>query len=107
MICAIVWGETTDYGNFNNSLNMAGTGIVQHDVFLPGAQPGVEYHYIVQGSTADGTLYQSDPGTFTIPATDATGDTVDRGPNLALGATITAVSSAVQRRVCSRQRRRR
>ncbi|MGA9595925.1 MAG: discoidin domain-containing protein [Acidimicrobiia bacterium] len=93
MICAIVWGETTDYGNFTNSLNMAGTGIVQHDVFLPGAQPGVEYHYIVQGSTADGTLYQSDPGTFTIPATEATSDTVDRGPDLALGATITAVSS--------------
>jgi hypothetical protein len=37
MICAIVWGETQSLGNFNNSLAMNGTGIVEHDVFLPGA----------------------------------------------------------------------
>ena len=67
MICAIVWGETEELGNFNNSLAMNGTGIVEHDVFLPGAEPGVEYFFRVQGSTADGTLYQSELATFVIP----------------------------------------
>lgn len=93
MICAIVWGETDDFGNFNNSLNMAGTGIVEHDVFLPGAEPGVEYRYIVQGTTADGTLYRSEPDTFVISEPEAQGGSIDRGPNLAEGATVTDVSS--------------
>ena len=93
MICAIVWGETGDFGNFNNSLDMAGTGIVQHDVFLPGAEPGVEYEFVVQGTTADGTLYRSEPGMFVLPEVEATAGTVDRGPNLAGGAAIVDVSS--------------
>ena len=95
MICAIVWGETDQFGNFNNSLAMNGTGIVDHDVYLPGAVPGRTYHFRVQGSTADGTLYRSDTGTFTIPgdATGTTTDTVDHGPDLALDATVADVSS--------------
>jgi hypothetical protein len=96
MICAIVWGETDAFGNFNNSLAMNGTGIVDHDVFLPGAIPGRTYYYQVQGSTADGTLYRSETATFTIPEPDNSGDVaaaVDRGPNLALDATVADVSS--------------
>ena len=95
MICAIVWGETEELGNFNNSLAMNGTGITEHDVFLPGAQPGVTYFFKVQGSTADGTLYASEVGTFTIPETsveDPSGE-VEAGPNLALEATVVEVSS--------------
>jgi hypothetical protein len=96
MICAIVWGETEELGNFNNSLEMNGTGIVDHDVFLPGAVPGETYFFRVQGSTADGTLYASPMATFTIPGGDGD-DTaradVDRGPNLALDATVIDVSS--------------
>jgi hypothetical protein len=95
MICAIVWGETEELGRFNNSLAMNGTGIVDHDVFLPGAVPGRTYYFRVQGSTADGTLYQSDMATFTIPGSPApeSADAADRGENLALGATIVEVSS--------------
>jgi len=96
MICAIVWGETEAFGNFNNSLAMNGTGIVDHDVFLPDAIPGRAYFFQVQGSTADGTLYRSETATFTIPATDepdSSDDGVDRGPNRALGATVVDVSS--------------
>lgn len=97
-ICAIVWGETESLGMFNNSLAMNGTGIVDHDVFLPGALPGETYFFQVQGSTADGTLYQSELDTFTVPgvdagvATDSTAAT-DLGENLALSASITDVSS--------------
>ena len=95
MICAIVWGETEDFGNFNNSLAMNGTGIIDHDVFLPGAEPGRTYYFQVQGSTADGTLYRSETATFTIPVVEASSPTgtVDRGENLALGATVLEVSS--------------
>ena len=69
MICAIVWGETDAFGRFNNSMAMNGTGIVDHDVALPDVVPGRTYMFVVQGTTADGTLYRSEPGTFTIPAT--------------------------------------
>lgn len=88
MICAIVWGEDDSFGNFNNSLNMAGTGIVQHDVFLPGAVPGVEYNFVVQGTTADGILYRSKVGTFVISDTGTTETTGTGRANLAEGAAV-------------------
>jgi hypothetical protein len=93
MICAIVWGEDETFGNFNNSLDMAGTGIVQHDVFLPGAEPGVEYTFVVQGTTSDGTLYRSEVGTFVLPEPDSTAESTDDRTNLALGAEVVSVSS--------------
>jgi hypothetical protein len=96
MICAIVWGETEDLGNFNNSLDMNGTGIVEHNVLLPGAESSQTYFYRLQGSTADGTLYQSELTTFTLPSNE--GETSDEaaaehGVNVAEGATIIEVSS--------------
>ena len=96
MICAIVWGEDTEYGRFNNSLAMNGTGITEHDVQLPDVEPGRTYHYVVQGTTADGTLYRSAPGTFTIAAADVDEELPDvpLGANLAERATIADVSSA-------------
>jgi F5/8 type C domain len=94
MICAIVWGVDDSFGNFNNSLDMAGTGIVTHDVFLPGAEPGVEYRFVVEGVTADGTIYRSDVGTFVIPGLPGSDSTVaDARTDLALGARIAGVSS--------------
>lgn len=93
MICAIVWGEDERLGNFNNSLNMAGTGIIEHDVFLPGAEPGVDYRYVVQGTTADGTLYRSEMGTFVLPEPETSKTNTDDRENLALNATVTSVSS--------------
>lgn len=96
MICAIVWGEDASYGRFNNSLAMNGTGIVDHDVVLPDVEPGTEYHFVVQGTTADGTLYRSEPGTFTIDRQDAAEamlPDVELGPNVALDAAVIDVSS--------------
>ena len=96
MICAIAWGESETLGRFNNSLDMNGTGIVDHNVFLPDAEPGVEYFYRVQGSTADGVLYQSELMTFVLPETDSdtgSGTMPEHGDNLALEATVTEVSS--------------
>lgn len=95
MICAIAWGETEALGRFNNSLAMNGTGLTDHDVYLPGALPGRTYFFRVQGSTADGTLYQSEISTFTVPGGRPTVPTTagERRTNLALDATVAQVSS--------------
>lgn len=94
MICAIVWGTDENFGRFNNSLAMDGTGIVDHDVFLPDVEPGREYRFVVQGTTADGTLYRSEVGTFSFdPDVAAPGTSLPAGDNLALGATIADASS--------------
>jgi hypothetical protein len=95
MICAIVWGPTKSFGRFNNSLSMNGTGITEHDVLLPDVDAGVTYRYIVQGTTADGTLYRSKVGAFRLAA----GDAVDAPAkiagltNVATAATVVASSS--------------
>jgi F5/8 type C domain len=97
MICAIVWGPTEELGNFNNSLAMNGTGIINHDVFLPGAEVGVTYFFRVQGSTADGTLYQSPLATFTLDGEPVVNSgeplPIDAGANLAPLGGISDVSS--------------
>jgi len=96
MICAIVWGETDEYGRFNNFLSMNGTGIVDHDVLLPEIEPGRTYHFIVQRTTADGTLYRSEPGTFTIETSGPSVEdepTADLGENVAPSGTVVEVSS--------------
>ena len=97
MICAIVWGEDEALGRFNNSLAMNGTGIEQHDVVLPDVEAGVSYTYVVQGTTADGTLYRSDVGTFTIepgPAATAVEPDVDVGEELTSDAVVIDASSS-------------
>lgn len=117
MICSITWGETEELGNQNNSLSMDGTGIEQHDVVLPGGEAGTRYFFTVQGADAQGNLYRSELLTVTIPDTgsavlpqgaedfelsDEGGpspgagratETEAVGENLALGATVTEVSS--------------
>ena len=95
MICAIVWGPTKAFGRFNNSLSMNGTGITDHDVLLPGVDGGVTYKYVVQGTTADGTLYRSKVATFRLAAGAAvdTPDEVADLTNVATSATVVAASS--------------
>lgn len=98
MICSITWGPTEELGNQNNDLAMNGTGLIEHNVLLPGAEPGATYFFRVQGATAEGQLFQSELATFTLPMTDpAGGDAAKeekaRGDNLAIGASVVEVSS--------------
>ena len=96
-ICSITWGETTQLGNLNNSLTMNGTGIIQHDVPLPGAEAGKTYYFTVQGSTADGRVFQSEMATFTLPEVEAAAEPDQEmavhGENLAVGASVVVASS--------------
>jgi hypothetical protein len=95
MIFAIVWGEDADFGRFDNSRSMDGTGIVDHDVVLPEVEAGVEYRSIVQGTTADGTLHRSEESTFVIKGGPSSGRTDSPpGENLATGATVVGASSS-------------
>lgn len=96
MICAIVWGETEDFGNFNNSLAMNGTGIVDHDVLLPGADAGGTYFFQVQGSTADGGLYQSEVSTFTVPAAESATEFADPAEQPSVGANLATSAATVE-----------
>ncbi len=93
MICAIVWGRGRKLGRFNNSLAMNGTGIAQHDVILPKVKGGVRYFYVVQGTTADGTLYRSKIGRFELAKVAKATDAVPGGKNVALGAKVVDTSS--------------
>lgn len=88
MICAIVWGNDESFGRFNNSLSMNGTGIHQHDVVLPDVEAGVQYRYVVQGTTADGTVYRSELGSFRVDPATSPATVVDLGENLALDASV-------------------
>ncbi len=77
---------------------MNGTGIIEHNVLLPGAEPGATYFFRVQGATAEGQLFQSELATFTLPMTDPAGgdaamEEEARGDNLAIGASVVEVSS--------------
>ncbi|NNC92529.1 MAG: discoidin domain-containing protein [Acidimicrobiia bacterium] len=95
-ICSIAWGPTESLGNQNNSLSMNGTGIIQHDVILPGIEPGGTYFFTLQGATADGQLFKSELATFTLPESDrpvGTDDPVDLRTNLALTASAVEASS--------------
>lgn len=94
MICAIVWGEDSSFGRFNNSLAMNGTGIIDHDVLLSDVKPGVDYHYIVEGTTADGTLYRSPEAMFVITRAKAAATAVPPGVNVATGAAVVDASSS-------------
>jgi hypothetical protein len=102
-VCSIAWGETDALGSINTDLDMGGAAHDDHEVVLVGAVPGETYQFRVQGSTADGTLYQSELASFTLPEAPAAdesmggGDDDDHtdihGDNLAEGATVVAVSS--------------
>ncbi len=100
--CSIAWGDDDSLGFLNTDLDMAGGGHQKHEVVLVGAESGKTYSFRVQGATPDGTLFQSELSTFTLPEALTGGDDAmggddggmaDHGSNLAEGATVTEVSS--------------
>ena len=91
LACAVIYGETTAYGLIATDQDMAGGAHIDHHPFMAGLKPDTEYHYRVQGTAADGTLYVSDDMTFRTPPADASSEL-----NLlsaAAGGRVTSVSS--------------
>lgn len=92
LACAIVYGETTDYGNLTLDQDMAGGAHTDHHPLMANLKPDTEYHYRLQGSAEDGTVYMSDDMTFRTPPAPESSEI-----NLAsmeAGAKVIAVSSS-------------
>lgn len=92
LACSIVYGKTPAYGLISLDQDMAGGAHTDHRPLLLGLEPDTEYHYRVQGSAADGTLYISEDMTFrTLPAAEEAEVNL---ASLEAGARIAAVSSS-------------
>jgi hypothetical protein len=98
--CSIAWGEDESLGFLHTDLDMAGGAHQDHEVILVGAEPGETYSFRVQGTTPDGSLFQSPLATFTLPelpegenAMGGDDGMAIHGTNLAEGATVVEVSS--------------
>jgi hypothetical protein len=69
LACSVIYGKTTDYGQISVDEDMNRGAHTNHHPLLVGLQPDTEYHYRVQGTAADGTLYVGEDRTFrTLPA---------------------------------------
>ncbi|MFV1970377.1 MAG: discoidin domain-containing protein, partial [Acidimicrobiia bacterium] len=93
--CSISYGETDALGTIGTDDDMGGAAHDEHEVILVDAEPGKTYKFRVQGADAEGNIYQSAIATFTLPEVpDSGGESmVDRGANVAEGATVLDVSS--------------
>jgi hypothetical protein len=97
LACSVVYGTTTNYGQISVDQDMGGGAHTDHRPLLHGLEPDTEYHYRVQGTAADGTLYRGGDATFrTLPVGTGTPAEAGAPVNLAsleAGASVTAVSS--------------
>ncbi|MEJ2733146.1 MAG: discoidin domain-containing protein [Anaerolineae bacterium] len=91
LACSVVYGTTPDYGQIAVDQDMNGGAHTDHHPLLLGLEPDTEYHYRVQGTAADGTLYVGEDGTFrTLPAQETTEVNL---ASLQAGARVVAASS--------------
>ncbi len=68
LACSAIYGETTSYGLIAVDQDMGGGAHSEHHPILAGLKPDTEYHYRLQGTAADGTIYISEDMTFRTPA---------------------------------------
>lgn len=91
LACSVVYGKTTNYGQNATNQDKSGGAHTDHHPLLLGLEPDTEYHYRVQGTASDGTLYVGESGTFrTLPAEEAAEVNL---ASLEAGARVVAVSS--------------
>ncbi len=89
LACSVVYGETDAFGLIAIDNDMAGGAHSDHHPLMVGLKPDTEYHYRVQGTAADGTLYMSRVRTFRTPPALESANLAA----MAAGARIVAVSS--------------
>lgn len=90
--CSVVYGPDTDFGQIAVDDDMQGGSHADHHPLLVGLEPGREYQYRMQGTDAQGHLYQSEIMSFVAPD-DPTADIDRPGANLAVDGAVLAVSS--------------
>lgn len=91
MACAVVFGQSEELGDgIATDADMGGGAHATHQAVMRDLEPDTLYYYRVQGSGADGRLYQSELETFRTPPA---GDSDALGPNVAVDADVTQVSS--------------
>jgi hypothetical protein len=91
LACSVVYGETPAFGQVAVDQDMGGGAHTDHHPAISGLKADTLYHYRVQGTAADGTLYASAVMTFRTPKAVAAG--LVNLASLAEGARIVAVSS--------------
>ena len=91
LACSVVYSKTTDYGQITVDQDMDGGAHTDHHPLMERLEPDTEYHYRVQGTAADGTLYMGEDAIFrTLPAR---AEVEVNLASLEAGARIIAVSS--------------
>ena len=69
--CSIIYGPDRTYGQIAVDPDMAGAAIIDHRPIMGNLEPNTTYHYRLQGSDANGTLYVSELFTFATPGAPA------------------------------------
>ncbi len=91
MACAVVFGQSEDLGEgIATDADMGGGAHTTHAAVMRDLEPDTLYYYRVQGSGSDGRLYQGELETFRTPGA---GPSDALGPNVAVDAEVTEVSS--------------
>ncbi len=94
VVCSVVFGPDTGYGAQSTDLDMAGRGHSSHNPLLRGLEPDTIYHFRLQGTAADGTLYVSKDMTFRTALTAAAGgESRTNLASLSAGARVVEASS--------------
>lgn len=91
LACSMVYGKTTDYGMLTLDQDMNGGVHTDHHPFILNLEPDTVYHYRLQGSAEDGTIYMSEDMTFRTPPADAAAEL--NLASLAAGASVVVASS--------------
>jgi len=86
--CSVVYGEDESFGLIAVDNDMDGGAHADHHPVMGGLQPDTEYHYRLQGTATDGSIYVSDVMTFVTPPEPVGGPL-----NLALEAVVSGASS--------------
>jgi hypothetical protein len=81
VVCSVIFGKDQRYGSQSTDPDMGGRGHKDHAAPLRALEPDTVYHYRLQGTGPDGTVYVSDDLTFRTPPGEQS--SAGRGVNLA------------------------